>query len=61
MVKLSSIYRYMMTNRTQNTIAVAVELDFIKNILFLYQIRYGQAIRVNISDEVEGWQVRSRR
>jgi sensor histidine kinase YesM len=54
-VKLSSIYRYMMANRNQNTIAIAVELDFIKNILFLYQIRYGQAIRVNIAAEVESW------
>lgn len=52
-VKLSSIYRYMLTNRTQNTIAIAVELDFIRNVLFLHQIRYGQAIRINISPEVE--------
>lgn len=52
-VKLSSIYRYMMANRTQNTIAVAVELDFIKNVLFLHQTRYRQAIQVNIRAEVE--------
>lgn len=52
-VKLSSIYRYMLTNRTQNTISIAVELDFIKNVLFLHQIRYGQAIRINISSAVE--------
>ncbi|MBW8685688.1 sensor histidine kinase [Chitinophaga rhizophila] len=55
-VKLSSIYRYMMNNRTQNTIAVAVELDFIKNILFLHQTRYGQAIQVNIAAAVEDLQ-----
>jgi len=55
-VKLASIYRYMMANRTQNTIAIAVELDFIKNILFLLQARYGQAIRVNISEEVDSLQ-----
>jgi sensor histidine kinase YesM len=55
-VKLSSIYRYMLANRTQNTIAITVELDFIKNILFLHQIRYGQAIRVNISANVENLQ-----
>lgn len=52
-VKLSSIYRYMLANRNENTIAISVELDFIRNILFLHQIRYGQAIRTNISPQVE--------
>jgi sensor histidine kinase YesM len=54
--KLSSIYRYMLSNRTRNTVALSVELDFIRNFLFLHQIRYGTVIRVNIAPEVEASQ-----
>ncbi|GAA3990262.1 hypothetical protein GCM10022210_49750 [Mucilaginibacter dorajii] len=49
--KLSSIYRYMLTNRIQNLIPLKEELEFIKAYLFLYQIRYGNGINVRI-DEV---------
>jgi sensor histidine kinase YesM len=49
--KLSSIYRYMLTNRIQNLIPLTEELEFIKAYLFLYQIRYGNGINVRI-DEV---------
>jgi len=48
--KLSSIYRYMLTNRMQNIIALKEELEFIKAYLFLYEIRYGDGIRVTIED-----------
>jgi sensor histidine kinase YesM len=48
--KLSSIYRYMLTNRTQNVIALTEELEFIKAYLFLYQIRYGNGINVRIDE-----------
>ncbi|SDP27923.1 Histidine kinase [Mucilaginibacter sp. OK268] len=48
--KLSSIYRYMLTNRTQNVIALTEELEFIKAYLFLYQIRYGSGINVRIDE-----------
>jgi hypothetical protein len=48
--KLSSIYRYMLTNRTQNIIALPEELEFIKAYLFLYQIRYGNGINVRIDE-----------
>lgn len=48
--KLSSIYRYMLTNRMQNVIPVTEELEFIKAYLFLYKIRYGEGIKVNIEE-----------
>lgn len=48
--KLSSIYRYMLTNRTQNVIPLKEELDFIKSYLYLYQIRYGNGIDVQIEE-----------
>lgn len=46
--KLSAIYRYMLTNRTRNVIPLAEELEFIKAYLFLYQIRYGNGIVLQI-------------
>lgn len=49
-IKLSSIYRYMLNNRPQNIISIKAELEFINAYLFLYQTRYGEAIQVNISN-----------
>ncbi|EHQ26366.1 sensor histidine kinase [Mucilaginibacter paludis] len=48
--KLSSIYRYVLANRTQNMIPLTEELEFIKAYLFLYQIRYGNGITVRIDE-----------
>ena len=50
LVKLSSIYRYMLANRMHNMIPLKDELEFIKAYLFLYKIRYGEGIKVNIED-----------
>ncbi|MFF5383371.1 sensor histidine kinase [Pedobacter suwonensis] len=49
-LKLSSIYRYMLTNRTQDTITLAEELGFIESYLYLYKIRFGEGIIVKIGD-----------
>lgn len=49
-LKLSSIYRYMLTSRPQNIISIPAELEFIDAYLFLYKIRYGEAIQIRISD-----------
>lgn len=51
--KLSSIYRYILTNRTKNMITIKEELDFIKAYLFLYKIRYGEGIQMDIEDNTE--------
>lgn len=53
LAKLSSIYRYMLTNRMQNMISLQEELEFIKAYLFLYKIRYGEGIQVNIEDSTK--------
>lgn len=45
-INLSSIYRYMLSNRVQNTIRVSEELEFITAYMFLYRIRYADAINV---------------
>jgi hypothetical protein len=52
-VNLASIYRYMLANRTQNIIPLGTELEFIKAYSFLYHVRYGDGIDINISDNVE--------
>lgn len=55
--KLSSIYRYMLTNRLQNVIPVTEELEFIKAYLFLYEIRYGESIKVNIEENKQAFRL----
>jgi sensor histidine kinase YesM len=55
--KLSSIYRYMLTNRMQNVIPVTEELEFIKAYLFLYKIRYGEGIKVNIEENKQAFRL----
>lgn len=49
-LKLSSIYRYMLANRMENMITLAEELIFIEAYLYLYKIRFGDGIIVNIGD-----------
>lgn len=44
---LSSVYRYVLSNRNKNLVALKTELDFISEYLFLYQIRYGASIIIN--------------
>jgi sensor histidine kinase YesM len=46
---LSAVYRYVLSNRNKNMIVLKTELDFIKEYLFLYQIRYGPSIVINIT------------
>lgn len=49
---LSAVYRYVLSNRNKNIIVLKTELDFIKEYLFLYQIRYGASIVIDIADNV---------
>jgi len=48
---LSAVYRYVLSHRNKNMIVLKTELDFIKEYLFLYQIRYGSSIVINITGE----------
>lgn len=47
---LSAVYRYVLFNRNKNLVILKTELDFIKEYLFLYQIRYGASIAIQIAD-----------
>lgn len=48
---LASVYRYVLSNRNKNIVVLKTELDFIREYLFLYQIRYGSAIITDIADQ----------
>ena len=48
---LSAVYRYVLSNRNKNMIVLKTELDFIREYLFLYQIRYGSSIAINITGD----------
>lgn len=50
---LSAVYRYVLSNRNKNMIVLKTELDFIKEYLFLYQIRYGPSIVINITGQTQ--------
>nr|WP_315195940.1 histidine kinase [uncultured Flavobacterium sp.] len=50
---LSAVYRYVLSNRDKNMIVLKTELDFIKEYLFLYQIRYGASIVIDIADNID--------
>lgn len=49
LANLSSIYRYMLANRLKDLISLREELEFIAAYLYLYQIRYGDGIIVEIA------------
>lgn len=52
-LNLSSIYRYMLSNRVQNTIRLQEELEFISAYVFLYHIRYGDSISLEMPQTSE--------
>lgn len=47
---LSAVYRYVLSNRNKNLVPLKTELDFISEYLFLYQIRYGASIAIQIEE-----------
>lgn len=47
--RLSQVYRYILSNRNHDIICLEDELSFIAAYYFLYQIRYGDAIQLQIT------------
>jgi hypothetical protein len=47
--RLSQVYRYLLSNRSQNVVPLGDELGFITAYFFLYQMRYGTAIQLEIN------------
>jgi hypothetical protein len=46
--KLSSVYRYLLSQKDKETVSLGEELDFLKSYVFLYQIRFGENFKVDI-------------
>jgi len=55
--KLSDVYRYLLENRDQETVEIQKELEFIRAYVFLLQIRFRDALTVNIEDGLNGFSV----
>lgn len=47
--KLSDVYRYLTEHRDENFVTVQKELDFVRAYVYLYQIRFGENFKVEIS------------
>jgi sensor histidine kinase YesM len=47
--KLSEVYRFVLESRKQEVIDLTTELKFVKDYLFLQQIRFGDNLKYNIS------------
>lgn len=48
--RLSAVYRYLLTNNEALTVDINEELKFVDKYLYLEQIRFGEALNVNIRD-----------
>lgn len=48
--KLSGVYRYLLTTHDRPLVSVAEELAFVESYLYLERIRFGNALRIEITD-----------
>ncbi|REH01755.1 sensor histidine kinase [Flavobacterium aquicola] len=52
-LKLADVYRYLLEEREQHLVTVKKELDFLKQYIFLQEIRFSSSLNVSISCECE--------
>lgn len=52
--RLSQVYRYVLDTREQELVRVEEELLFLKNYVYLQQIRFGESLNVQITGEADG-------
>ena len=50
--KLSTVYRYLLTTHGQPTVTLQEELTFVESYLYLEHIRFGDALHVEIEDDL---------
>ena len=50
--KLSTVYRYLLTTHGRATVTVQEELSFVESYLYLEHIRFGDALHVEIEDDL---------
>lgn len=46
--KLSSVYRYLLTQKDKETVSLREEIDFVRSYIYLNQIRFGNNLRFHI-------------
>lgn len=46
--KLSSVYRYLLTQKDKETVTLKEEIDFVRSYIYLNQIRFGNNLRFHI-------------
>ncbi len=49
--KLSQVYRYVLDCMDDEVVSFGREMDFVKNFIFLQKIRFGENLKVEISDK----------
>ncbi|WP_215238441.1 sensor histidine kinase [Dyadobacter helix] len=57
--KLSNVYRYVLSQHEKNVINLTTELQFLKDYIFLYQMRFGENLQIkyNLPDQWDHIQV----
>ncbi len=51
--KLSSVYRYVLTQKDKETVSLREELSFIESYLYLNKIRFGENLHYTLADNLE--------
>jgi two-component system LytT family sensor kinase len=54
--KLSTVYRYLLTTHGRPTVTLQEELSFVESYLYLEHIRFGDALNVEIEDDLKNHQ-----
>ena len=54
--KLSQVYRYVLDKKDEELVPLEDEIGFMENFIFLQQIRFGENLKINLSnDQVDGY------
>lgn len=48
--RMAEVYRYLLTTQSRPTVSLEEEMRFVGAYIYLYKIRFGEAIRMEISD-----------
>ena len=48
--RLSAVYRYLLSNNSNQTVPIGDELEFVNKYIYLIRARFGESVKVDISD-----------
>lgn len=51
--KMSHIYRYILNYKNEDLVSLNAELSFIEDYMYLYQVRFGDSIQLQIDDKLK--------